>query len=351
MIWWNDFGQGLETAFVRSRFYPISLEYWGALKDALGDLNFFSIVPTCWNALKTVVKRPFRPERQVLPLHVLWPRPNVPAGRPLINGRIGGLVPPDPNPTDYYPILPPIPTIELSPTKRFWWLERKLYILAWPSRGGLIVLEDADAVDLEYLGLDPTDLPPTKFWDALEEDAFCRRVLLLGAKWYDNEWRALWILENHFQIETYNSVELPYCQPKPDATIREKRWVKVGWPSGGGLWVSEFDTDYFCPPGLYLFDNELEYHEQTRRLRLTRTMDERCKVLRDHLKGRFYDRVEDYHGHAFINSWDTHRETGEVGPLLTPKKTWEVWMALAEEASEMKEREAHEEAYRAARAS
>ncbi len=44
-------------------------------------------------------------------------------------------------------------------------------------------------------------------------------------------------------------------------------------------------------------------------------MDERCQVLRKHFKGRFYKDVNEYKGHAFINSWG-EKETGEVvGPL------------------------------------
>ncbi len=36
---------------------------------------------------------------------------------------------------------------------------REFYIYAWPSKGGVIILDHADAIDLEYLGLDPIDLP------------------------------------------------------------------------------------------------------------------------------------------------------------------------------------------------
>jgi hypothetical protein len=32
-------------------------------------------------------------------------------------------------------------------------------IYAWPSRGGVIILDDTEAIDFEFLGLNPLDLP------------------------------------------------------------------------------------------------------------------------------------------------------------------------------------------------
>ena len=67
-------------------------------------------------------------------------------------------------------------------------------IYAWPSLGGVIILDGAEAVDFEFLDLDPLDPPLRRYVPsrtALEEekqkavedeDVFCRRVLLLGAK-------------------------------------------------------------------------------------------------------------------------------------------------------------------------
>jgi len=76
-------------------------------------------------------------------------------------------------------------------------------------------------------------------------------------------------------------------------TMREKRWLKVGWPSTGGLWVSEFDTTWGG-----VDDEDNLYYEvvekQPSLLRLARTMDERCELLRKHFRGRYYRGVEEY---------------------------------------------------------
>lgn len=56
-------------------------------------------------------------------------------------------------------------------------------IYAWPSRGGVIVLEEAEAMDFQFLGLDPLAPPMERFDDQSAEDAFYQQLLLLGAKW------------------------------------------------------------------------------------------------------------------------------------------------------------------------
>src|ERR1700760_287376 len=63
-------------------------------------------------------------------------------------------------------------------------LERRVAVLSYPSRGGFVALEDASGVDFEFLGLDPTNPPERRFLDQDAEDAFARRLLLLGAKWW-----------------------------------------------------------------------------------------------------------------------------------------------------------------------
>jgi len=62
-------------------------------------------------------------------------------------------------------------------------------IYAWPSRGGVIVLDTAEAIDFEFLSLNPLDSPLERLDDQAAEDAFCQRLLLLGAKWWDSEAR------------------------------------------------------------------------------------------------------------------------------------------------------------------
>ncbi|KAL3424562.1 hypothetical protein PVAG01_03843 [Phlyctema vagabunda] len=60
-------------------------------------------------------------------------------------------------------------------------------IYAWPSRGGVIILNRADAMDFEFLGLDPLDTPLERLKDQNAEDVLSQRLLLLGEKWWDSE--------------------------------------------------------------------------------------------------------------------------------------------------------------------
>lgn len=106
---------------------------------------------------------------------------------------------------------------------------------------------------------------------------------------------------------------------QPPATMREKRFVKVAWPSTGGLWVAEFDTIF---AGVDEQDNLLE--EAPSRLQMARTMDERRDVLRDHFEATFYETREDYKGYAFLKAWE-EKHSGEVGPLLQPYETALLW--------------------------
>jgi hypothetical protein len=181
-------------------------------------------------------------------------------------------------------------------------------IYAWPSKGGVIIHDHAEAVDLEFLGLDPLDPPTKRLPNQNDEDDFWRRLLLLGAKWWDSE--ARFRLLNAAASLDSRAIEALENETAPSQTMRVRRWVSVAWPTTGGLWVAEFDTTLW---EIVEEDNLLP--GESARLKLARTMDERCQVLRDHFRPTFYEDVKDYEGYAFLNSWD-EKETGEVGPLM-----------------------------------
>ncbi len=63
------------------------------------------------------------------------------------------------------------------------WAECDAHIYAWPALEGVIILDHANAVDFEFLGLDPLDPPMERSPDQADEDRFCKKLLLLGAKW------------------------------------------------------------------------------------------------------------------------------------------------------------------------
>src|SRR4051812_27265136 len=58
-------------------------------------------------------------------------------------------------------------------------------VYGWPSRGGVIKLEDASPADSDFLDLDRRDPPMLRHKSREEEDGFCQKLLLLGAKWWD----------------------------------------------------------------------------------------------------------------------------------------------------------------------
>lgn len=67
--------------------------------------------------------------------------------------------------------------------------DTEVSIYAWPSLGGVIILDGATSVDFEFLDLNPLDPPMKRLGDQNLENKFCKRLLLLGAKWWDSEAR------------------------------------------------------------------------------------------------------------------------------------------------------------------
>ena len=214
------------------------------------------------------------------------------------------------------------PTIPYDSSVRTDFFDVGARIYAWPSRGGVIVLDDAESIDFEFLGLDPLNPPPSRLEDQAAEEAFCQRLLLLGAKWWDSE--ARYSIVSAFETGAFVDRRVDdafYLDNQAPPTMSEKRLIKVGWPSTGGLWVSEFDTAW---AGLDEEDNEVPHDEELGRLKMARTMDERCRLLRDRFRAKYFDKVEDYVGYGFLNSWDS-KDTGEIGPLLQPAETFDLW--------------------------
>ena len=211
------------------------------------------------------------------------------------------------------------PSYLFDPQRRTSFTPTAAAIYAWPSRGGVIILDNADAIDLEFLNLDPLDPPPKRLDRQAEEDAFSQRLLHLGAKWWDSEARYIIVsvMETGDVIGGRIHGAFPIDeQPKP--TMREKRLVLVGWPSTGGVWIADFDTTW---AGV---DEDNLCDEDVGRLKMARTMNERCALLRDRFGATFYEDVKDYDGYGFFNAWQW-KTTGEVGPLLSPSETADLW--------------------------
>ncbi|KAF3396823.1 hypothetical protein DPV78_007748 [Talaromyces pinophilus] len=188
-----------------------------------------------------------------------------------------------------------------SPTTRTIYHDNnKIKIYGWPSRGGMMVLDNATLVDFDFLGFDTVSplLKRDRDQDA-EDDPGSIRYDIVAA------------VEEDFDplICTIEAGEAPY------PTKSERRWVKVGYPSesqGSGLWVAEYDNHVFGAPwhGPGIPDEHVY-------LLLARNMDERCEILKQ-LGARFLDRVEDYDGVGCLRAWE-EKWTGEVGPLVVTR--------------------------------
>ena len=229
-------------------------------------------------------------------------------------------------------------------------------IHARPSPGGLVVLDPAFTPDFIFLGLDPLNPPLKNFLapivpgDATNssvthgqaaEDDFARRLLLLGAKWYDSdarfnvlsemEGRAIGRSESQGREAHEVLVDRTWrLSEQAPPTMREKRLVRVGWPSqGNGVWIAEYDTTW---GGVDEEDNlepgDDEEGVEWARLSLSNTMDERCKLLKDVFGAKFYPDLKEYKGYGFFNAWEwdsIQQGNGETGKLLTFEQVVEQW--------------------------
>ena len=226
-------------------------------------------------------------------------------------------------------------------------------ISGWPSRGGVIILNDATHVDFIFLDLSTTDPPVARQFrppatlakddnkdknnsdtrnsegvrgelqqagissediDVDEEDVFCRRLLLLGAKWWDGYSRYFDV--SKFEDEAYE--EFLDSKRLKEATKRERRWVKVGWENAavyssvgaGGFWVLDCDVNWF---GILETDNLVP--GDAGRIKLAKTMDERCIILKK-MGAKYYPRLEDYESDStFLRAWEW-KWKGEIGDLM-----------------------------------
>lgn len=238
-----------------------------------------------------------------------------------------------------------VPRTHLSDcNRRITIIDNEVNIYGWPSRGGVIVLEEATHVDFEWLGLNTVD--PLSACDRdddgiaadkekhdaeaaamaamIEEDNFSQRLLLLGAKWWDSEARFRIISSAIAEDDEANEAVEEGMVEEP--TLRERRWVKVGWEvtshrrsvsrssntssdsdesneswevQDNGLWVLSCDTT-LC--GILEEDNLVPHDAD--RVKLARSMEERCLILRD-LGATYFPSLREYKEEStFLKAWE-----------------------------------------------
>ena len=236
-------------------------------------------------------------------------------------------------------------------------METNVSVYGWPSRGGVIVLDDATNVDFKFLGLSSTNPPRKRDLSVIgsasriepkeqqdyekptgpgqeadsamyEENHLCQRLLLLGAKWWDSERRYQSVIGFAENIESFVDRMEEGIEEEP--TPRERRWVKVGWgrpfsyassieesdgkvrpadSQEGGFWILDCDNDW---------TDILEYDDlapnDAGKVKLARTMDERCQILK-RMGAKYYANLQCYKAEStFLRAWEWKRE-GEVGAL------------------------------------
>jgi hypothetical protein len=155
-------------------------------------------------------------------------------------------------------------------------------VYAWPSGGGVIVLEHTSPADFDFLGVDRLDPPLQRYETREEEDVFCQMMLLLGAKWWDSMTR--------FHLLTSESTDMhALCDSdETESTKRERYWVSIAWPSTGGLVVAEWDTMMYG----FTDENELVPMDVLRLLLCT-NMDEKVHMLEERVQGNLWSSVEE----------------------------------------------------------
>lgn len=139
-------------------------------------------------------------------------------------------------------------------------------VRGWPSKGGLYTLYSCFTVELDFLGLDhfkEADRPQNSTSAAADEEAHCRRMRQLGAKWWPNpDDEAQWSFMN-----------------PPESWPLEKPVNYFGWPAQGGVWALNTTLIGASYMG-------------AGRIHIAITMEERCKMMED-LGAVFYAEPED----------------------------------------------------------
>lgn len=126
-------------------------------------------------------------------------------------------------------------------------------VRGWPSTGGIIIAERAHAVELQFLDIDRFGATPRSS-DPDREDAFCRKLRLIGAKW--------WIHNGDYDRARIFGLRSLY----PD----EAEVLLLGWPEGGGVWVSRYQKlgDTGSVDGMKILDNALSMEDRSRAIEL-----------------------------------------------------------------------------------
>ncbi|KAI1396730.1 hypothetical protein F4819DRAFT_474392 [Hypoxylon fuscum] len=157
------------------------------------------------------------------------------------------------------------------------------YLVAYPSTGGVVLLRNPLAVDLQYLGL-PNTHDTARSPD--EDDDLATRMVQLGAQWCPN-----WDIYFRHSSRVHDGIFYDYHFPSK---------VDVAFPTTGGAWVANFTRDALR----YRYEDKVCQswlpHEPDLwgvRMRYALTMNDKSEMMKD-LGGTFYTSVDEVPGLA-----------------------------------------------------
>ncbi|KAI9833200.1 MAG: hypothetical protein M1819_003823 [Sarea resinae] len=158
-------------------------------------------------------------------------------------------------------------------------------VYGWPSAGGMLY-RSVEPLELEFLGIDRFS-ESQRSQDPAEEDAFCRQLYKIGARWYEHE------------------------RELQDLMLGDRKWpprLEFGWPANGGVWAVRKVKE----PDLrkHPLDPPLVERKPWGKLYMALNMEERCRVIEE-LGGTFFPNPEecDYlTGKAFLEAASEIRE-------------------------------------------
>lgn len=164
------------------------------------------------------------------------------------------------------------------------------YLVAYPSRGGVVLIKDPPAVDLKYLGLPNThDTARPADGSSDAEDDLATRMLRLGADWWP-DWDTYF---RHFNNVKENHMFYSYHFPSK---------VEAAFPTTGGAWVGNFTRDvprhmFSEVYGEAVCDSWLPYTPSnwSKKIRYSLTMDDKAEVMQA-LGATFHESADEIPG-------------------------------------------------------
>jgi hypothetical protein len=190
------------------------------------------------------------------------------------NGKRDG----DVNPRARLNICPP--PIDRDLTRRAVFEGHGCTIFAYPSTGGVVIKNDADLVDMHFLGLDRFSPCEKRYDDDVQETMFSRQVRKVGGKWWPDMGRYVNVTVGARQPIAEERVERYFGWPNQDAPSENSS--EDTKPKETGVFVLEYDVDD---------PEEIE----TARLRMAISMAEKVELMK-RMGAKFYADPRDYEG-------------------------------------------------------